>query len=208
MTQTLPTNMIRKPAHNKTMGIEIECILDAEHGYRHANLVRNRHHGFFYAGHDGSISTSFRRDEFGVEFVSQPLPFEWLCKEVSRLGKRFQWVTNDSCGIHVHVSRQWVSMNRLNKLMDRIYLFDYDQTRELFGRMFNQYNRPPHRYERDSRYCAINLTNPHTVEFRMFRSGDAAWAKECLRRTKLMVEFKGNPTFDNLLELFTNPEVK
>ncbi len=204
MSQTLDPEEIRKPVHAKTMGIEIECLLPR--GLGRTGTLGN-HHGFFFAGTDGSIQTSWSRGETGVEFVSQPLPFNWLCTELTRLSKRFpNWEWNDSCGIHVHVSRNWFNNKRVESLRDGLETLNPDQQELLFGRSFNGYCTRPTPHERTSRYCAINTRNLNTIEFRMFSGGDVNWAKECLRRTKLMVEFKGKPTFDNLLNLFTQPE--
>lgn len=192
---------VRKPVHSKTMGIEIEGLLPMNH-FRIED-VREKFHGFFFAGSDVSIRRNF--NQFGVEFVSQPLPYSWLSAEIDKLGKKFQWTFNDSCGIHIHVNRKWVSEKRLCDLMDSMAAWSSVEYDALFGRPPNAYCLRPDRRTRTGRYSAINITGNNTVEFRMFRSGDAVWAKECLRRTKLMVEFKGKPTFDNLFELFTKP---
>ena len=40
----------------------------------------------------------------------------------------------------------------------------------------------------------------------MFASGDVNWAKECVRRVKLLVEHRGKLNYDVMLELFTKPD--
>lgn len=191
---------VRKPVHNKCFGMEIECILP----YEEADKAQYKYHQFWYAGGDGSIITNGRGS--GIEFVSQPLPYKALQKQIGFLGKKFNWIENASCGIHVHVGRQGVSEKRLRALYRSFGNLYEDEQRALFGRIENSYCRMSSWINSNPRYDAINFTNAHTIEFRMFRSGDANWAKECLRRVKLMVEFKGIPNYTNLLELFTRPE--
>lgn len=196
-------DVVRKPVHSKCFGIEIECLIPTAE-----SDPRGKYYGFFFAGHDGSIRASWRNNHIGVEFVSQPLPYNMLQKELVRLGKRFPtWSVNESCGIHVHVSRSMVSTSKLRKFAVELSRLSNSELEILFGREPNEYcsrireeEGVPHRYQ------MINFTKKATIEFRMFNSGDLKWAQECVRRTKLMCEFKGNPTFENLLELFTKPE--
>ncbi len=194
--QTLDTP--RKPVHSKCMGIEIECLIP-----RHT-AEAGKHYGFFYAGVDGSLRPGAFSGRKGIEFVSQPLPYQWLRKEIVKLAKQFPWTTNESCGIHVHVSRSWTSPKRIAKLCAALRKYHPHEMVELFGRYSEDYATT---YQSGiSRYGAVNTTNRHTVEFRMWAPGDAQWALECLRRTKLMVEHKGAFTPEALMELFTRPE--
>jgi len=95
---------VRTPPHNKTMGIEIECFISTNH-----DDVMGNFHGFFYAGRDGSLSSD-NYVQMGVEFVSQPLTKDWMIKEIKKLYKKFPDTTvNRSCGIHIHVSKKWLS---------------------------------------------------------------------------------------------------
>lgn len=192
---------VRKPVGNKTMGIEIECILPENRDPRGA------YHGFFYAGWDGSIDTYSRINgqyQIGVEFVSQPLSYQWMMRELDKLGKKYQWAANNSCGIHVHVSKKWLSEKRAITIRKALYQLTDIQCYELFGRKPNEYcMRTVNVY---SRYGQLNSTNKHTHEFRMFASGDVYWAKECARRVKLLVEHRGKLNYDVMLELFTKPE--
>lgn len=195
---------VRKPVHHKCFGIEIECLVPRE-------IKPNQYFGFFYAGTDGSISDGWGQlSTRGLEFVSQPLPYEMLGTQIKRLSKRLQkWDWNDSCGIHVHVSRNGVSEKRLKKLFESFKNLSEEQTRTLFGRAFNNYCRGTNsRYSFQQRTNAINFTNEHTIEFRMFSGGDANWAQECLRRTKIMCEYKGKPSYEGLLAAFTEPGIK
>lgn len=193
---------VRKAPHAKTMGIELECIVT----FSDFEKVMNQFVGFFYAGNDGSIRPDYSGGgSRGIEFVSQPLPYSALLREIDRLNKRVIWRHNESCGIHVHVSRHWLNDVRAIRLQKSICALTNSEFASLFGRRPNDYCL---RTARHTRYCAVNTTNSHTIEFRMFASGDAAWAKECLRRVKLLVEYRGKGllSYTKMLDLFTAPE--
>jgi hypothetical protein len=173
------------------------------------NAVRSydTYERFFYFGTDGSIDVNWGDHEEGyrgVELVSQPLPYSWLSKEIDIIWKKHPWKSNDTCGIHIHVSKSGVSLTRLKILANKLIMLTRLEFLDLFGRRPNHYCCNAG-YSTSDRYCAINFTNSKTIEFRMFASGDAVWAKECLRRVKLMCEYKGDVTYSKLLELFTNP---
>lgn len=193
---------VRKPVHNRCFGIEIEGLFD----YQKTSYYQ--YYGFFYAGADASISRDTLRQK-PLEMVSQPLPYKMLQKQIDLLEKKVgKWTANNSCGIHVHVSKTAVSFSKIKRLWNGICKLDNNQFQVLFGRIPNDYCH----CRRDSfnleRYCAINTRPDHTYEFRMFASGEAAWAKECLRRTKIMCDMKGPISYDTLFEAFTNPENK
>jgi hypothetical protein len=164
---------VRKAPHNKTMGIEIECFLDSEVDGYVSPLYK--HHGFFYAGDDGSLSRD-RWSQEGVEFVSQPLTKEWMVREIKKLYKKFPGlVANNSCGIHIHVSKKWLANKKAKAIWDFIKSLDRSTYADFFGRTPNDYCGTTGLYG-DSRYHVINSTNEHTIEFRMFKSGDEKWA--------------------------------
>jgi hypothetical protein len=160
---------VRKPSHNKTMGIEIECFVDA------VVVSHYNHYGFFYAGADGSIDPD-RWSQSGVEFVSQPLTREWMDREIKKLYARFpgiQW--NSSCGIHIHVSKKWLSEKKARAIWAFISSLSPEVYASYFGRRPNQYCAIGDHYG-SSRYNAINTQNSATIEFRMFASGGRDWA--------------------------------
>lgn len=199
---TFNKNSFRKPVHSKSYGIEVETCMHPDDKFRLFNKPK-RIEGFFRFAVDGSIDAQ-RVDGIwwtDVEIVSQPLPYKMLRKQLDKL-KKYRYVTNTTCGIHVHVSKKAVSYTRIGDLLRCLRSINHEQYYDLFGRYPNMYNNP----QINSRYCSINALNEHTIEFRMFASGDVAWAKECLRRTKLMVEYKGKYSYENLLDLFTKPE--
>lgn len=172
----------RKPPIDKTMGIEIECIYSDD-----ANVERRKYYGFFYATSDGSIRPD-RWEQHPVEWVSQPLPAEWLKKEITKLEKRFgAWMYNDSCGIHIHVSRKWLSMKKAQAIYSFIQSLSVDDYVDFFGRPTNGYCGTQYPLGQ-TRYSAVNVENKHTVEIRVFHSGDAEWARYCVDCVKYMVD--------------------
>lgn len=182
----------RKPPCSRTLGIEIECLIESSRSI--SDYV-----GFFYATYDGSIV----RDSFmqtGREFVSQPLTTNWLIKEIKRLEKRVgPWDFNSSCGIHVHVSKKWLTKKRA-KLIQEFYDSLSDQLRSIiFGRGHNQYTRRSCDVGEHSRYRAVNITNDKTIELRMFSSGNAAWACYCVKLADYLVTFAHQLNVDAVL---------
>jgi hypothetical protein len=169
----------RTPPHSKTMGIEIECILGA------SEVQYFQHYGFFYSALDMSIETS-SWGERGVEFVSQPLPVKMLCKQIDKLGKRFMWESNTSTGIHIHVSRQWLSTKKAIAIYNWIKTLTNAEFKLLFGREPNYYCRIEGPIG-STRYLAVNTENKATIEFRMFSSGSADWAKYCVKMAEYLV---------------------
>lgn len=165
----------RNPPHDRVFGVEIECFTES--------MVSKKHHGFFYAGDDGSLRHHML---YSVEFVSQPIPKEWLKREVYKLHRKFPWEHNDTCGVHVHVNSAWCTKKKAVKIQKFLTSVDDTTIQFLFG-------REPNRFCRNvatdlSRYTQVNLTNESTIEFRMFRSGDPAWVCYCLDMVEYLVK--------------------
>lgn len=171
---------IRKAPVAKAMGIEIELICRKEYTPDWC--------GFFYKGQDGSILCSWR--EHGYEFVSQPLTYEWMQRELKKLYKlldSLDYYENTSCGIHIHVSKKWFSDKKAKAVWEFIKTLSVVDYGDLFGRQPNIYCKNVEEYS-GCRYHAINMSNTHTNEFRMFKSGDLAWALYCVDCVKYMVD--------------------
>lgn len=161
----------RKPPCGNTMGIEIETVTEEyiERGYR----------GFFYVTSDGSIRPT-NYNHYGVEFVSQPLTPPHLKREIDKLFKGLaDAYPNKSCGVHIHVSRKWISTEKAKLIKKFIQSFTDEEKVYFFGRVGNNYCKYTESYDGD-RYQCINLSRDNTVEFRMFKSGDAKWCKYCV----------------------------
>lgn len=126
-----------------------------------------------YAKRDGSISGQ------GFEIVTHPMTLEFF--DSMDLGPMYQTAprANDtSCGLHVHVSRSsFEGQAHLYKFTEFI---NSNSTfmKKIAGRDFNSYAK---QYKEKitkaikgtasrERYHAVNLTNPHTVEVRIFKS--------------------------------------
>jgi len=172
----------RKPPIDKTVGIEIECFYSV-----FVTVERRQYSGFFYATSDGSINPD-NWSQTAIEWVSQPLTCEWLKKEIVKLEKKYgNWMWNESCGIHIHVSRKWLSEKKAGAIYAFIQSLSEDDYLHFFGRTTNNYCRT-HYALGHSRYSAVNIENKHTVEIRVFRSGDAAWAQYCVDCVKYMVD--------------------
>jgi hypothetical protein len=178
----------RTPNTNKSMGIEIECIFKKEFDCNYNRLYPEYgvHHGFFYTTTDGSIDCSHR--QLGVEFVSQPLPANWLKKEILKLEKRHiknPWFVNSTCGIHIHVSRKWLSEKKARSINAFLVGLTELDREDLFGRPSNDYCQ----YGKwgTTRYNAINIENAKTFEFRVFASGNGAWACYCVSMVEYLI---------------------
>jgi hypothetical protein len=169
----------RKPPNGKTMGIEIECFVEAEQAPN-----RYTYQGFFYITTDGSIQCH----DTGLEFVSMPLPPTWLKKEIGKLFKKNPALkSNDSCGVHIHVSRKWLS-ERKGRLIQ-----EFINNEMSIGDFEGAFGRRPNDYcQRNTfgitRYNCVNNENSKTIEFRMFKSGDAAWCRYCVDMAVYLVE--------------------
>ena len=172
----------RKPPSNKAMGIEIETVLPK--GF---NIPYGSYLNFFYVTRDGSIYHDYDLER-GVEFVSQPLTPVWLKREIHKLYNRVNgWDNNNTCGIHIHVSRKWLSSEKASVIYKWLQSLTESEQINLFGRTDNGYCSYVERFA-STRYAAINVENEHTIEFRMFRSGDNEWACYCVDMVEYLVQ--------------------
>jgi len=191
----------RKPPTNRTMGMDLECQVSYE---QYDKLwQKGDFTGFWYMTRDGSIR--YRAGLEGIEFVSEPLTPEWLTRELNRLNKKVKWKYDESCGIHIHVSRQWLTLARaelIYKFM-REQMGTYNMT-ELFGRYNDTYSAVCYPELGVSRYSAINTENKATIEFRVFASGDAKWAQYCVAITKYMIDNAKHLNIDAMYAFYDN----
>jgi len=133
----------------------------------------------WYAKDDGSL-------EYGFECVSHPGtwdhwrddPFNWCGQLVERGLRSYDTQT---CGLHIHVTRSFLSESQILKLL-MFFRANVDTVTRLSrrkGEQWKGYARIDERDTRqlvkkvkdgpDTRYEAINLENENTVEFRIFR---------------------------------------
>ncbi len=141
--------------------------------------------GYLYAKHDGSLTC-------GVEIVSHPASWEWLCSEGRaawqqildwRLDRGYRSYNTGTCGMHVHMSRDAFTTFHLYKWLQFFYQnpqFILDISRRSAGTLARWASLDGPSATSDliakakdgrgkSRYEAINLNNPHTIEIRIFR---------------------------------------
>ncbi len=194
--QTLAT--WRTPPHDRAIGIEVECFVSRDNysAAEDKNQYRD-FYGFFYAGSDGSINPPDRWRCFGREFVSQPLTPSWLKKELKKLYGTFNIEWNDSCGIHVHVSKQWLTNKKAEAIQKWMASLSDDEFEHLFGRKPNRYCSTA--APKTDRYRAVNITNSKTNEFRMFSSGDLKWAQYCVDMAEYLVKNAYHLNYDAAL---------
>lgn len=179
-------SIVRKPPHAKTFGMELECYISGGEDAAPA-AIRKQWHGFWEATADLSIGG-------GVEFVSQPMPYDMLVKQIKWLNKRFPWTVTTKCGLHIHVSRQYWSEKREREFSGFLQTWGHSHTMtQWFGRStyYASVFTPRH-----NKFRAINVLHDHTFEFRVWKAGDLAWTLEALRRTRAIVEHQGKYTVE------------
>ncbi len=134
----------------------------------------------FYLKEDGSIP------EHGFELVSHPITLkrhkelDWadILRQMSSAGMRSHDLGTESCGLHVHVSRNYLSSYKW--LLIDWFISKYQSNFEVIARRkethwacFKKSNGQPVKdvYGKSSgtRYQAVNFENTNTVEFRLFR---------------------------------------
>lgn len=177
---------VRKPPHNHCFGLEVECIPTS-----HWNKDFK---GFWFETSDGSLP----RD--GREYISQPMPYNMARQQLRKLWVYLDgWRVTDACGLHIHVSRGMWDKKREEAFSVFLRTLTSEQIIELFGRT-SDYARVGD--AASSKYRAINLRHKNTYEFRLWKAGDLDWTLECLRRTRIIVRYKGNYDYETLLKLF------
>ena len=173
-------------------GVELELDEGGEDPDNARDLldIANQWHPLMYIKHDGSLDD-------GMELVTYPLsldehlhtmPWESLCKKALALGYRSHRAT--TCGLHIHVSRaafgstgreQDEAIARVlyffEKHWEELLLFSRRTQRHL-ERWASRYGYKEHPMDildfakqsyHGGRYTCVNVSNPNTVEFRMFR---------------------------------------
>lgn len=170
--------LLRKPCSNKTLGIEIEGVLP-----EYPRINSEVYDSFFYVTTDGSINAWPAQ---GREFVSQPMTADFLKRAIRKLYSKYMIDHNASCGIHIHASRKWLSLEKAKVIHEFLNTLDKSEVREVFGRISDYANFWCSFGA--TRYNAINNENKDTVEFRMFRSGSCSWAQYCVDTVVYLIE--------------------
>lgn len=130
-------------------------------------------------GEDFAIAKSDGSIIHGFELVTAPAPLDVHRERFAKLlGKRLDGLTCQSgrCGMHVHASRAPLTQLQIGKLM--VFINDVNNkafVKAVAGRDSNSFCKILHKNVKDvrsdnrDRYQAINLTNRHTIEFRIFK---------------------------------------
>jgi len=112
--------------------------------------------------------SSIESDEYlAIELVSQPVTLaEWRKLDVSTKRHTGYVDVNDSCGMHVHASRGFLSNADWLDVADWLAQWTDGTIKDWFWRAPNEFCC--NEASESKRYSAINLTNESTVEFRGF----------------------------------------
>lgn len=173
-------------------GVELEIDNAGEIASNAAKLLKIVNKGGFHAyiKHDGSLDD-------GMEIVTHPMslayhqkhmPWAQLCQEAISLG--YLSHRADTCGLHIHVSRTAFGTTEVEQdaaIARILYFFEkhWDELLKFSRRTPRQLERWAARYgykehpreildhakkgTSKGRYTCVNLTNPDTIEFRIFR---------------------------------------
>lgn len=169
-------------------GIEIEMEnkenIDVEELNEILGNIVNESPSMVYFKEDGSLNNGF-------EMVSYPATFSYLKSKKESIDRWLKQFSNNgfrsyntkTCGLHIHVSKDSITHLQLYKLLKLFYenpSFIMKVSKRSEGN-FNQWAslrensedgnmvmkaKTKHGYDR---YVAINLSNTHTIEFRIFR---------------------------------------
>lgn len=165
-------NFVGNPTDSIYLGVELEILykdLDIESLYSY-----NKEGEIALLKKDSSIQGN------GFEIVTAAMSLDIQLTYWEGLIEKFgkELTPHDSCGMHVHISRQPLIQLQIGKIL--VFLNEpandwyIDQ---IAGRTANDYcERKPKKIEDvncpQSRYEALNLTNDNTIEFRLFSSSN------------------------------------
>ena len=211
------------PLGKRYYGLELE--------YSNTNSVKVKEKMFdlykdkwLYNKSDGSLND-------GVEIVTSPCDYKSIMCLLDKMKEPIKEITNkakykQNAGIHIHVSRKSIPSYNVYKLS---YLFNNRQAKELSSIMFYLSGRNTRvsdnyfgRYAKigditefkneTDRYLALNLTNSHTIEFRIFKAtNDMDKVKSYIDFVESMINFVDITPFKEvnlnnyLLYLLNNP---
>ena len=163
------------------LGIEDECenevrSIDNIDGAQSLLNTMNGKNEHVYCKHDGSLDNGF-------EIVSHPMtlayhksiPWESGLRELGRMG--FRSHDTDTCGLHIHVNKNFFTVNQQIKL--GIFIAENKGYMERLGRRaensYAKFKDVKYRGKRfantndEGRYEALNWQNRNTIEFRLYK---------------------------------------
>lgn len=169
----------RFPSYGEERRFGVEIEVEGDRGL--AVDMRDAFDDDIYMKNDGSLDDGF-------EIITMPFLFEDILRIASSVGNEAQSLglrgDNDTCGIHVHVSRAGIS-NIDETIAKLLLLFSiHSDNVERFARRdckqwariskkskieFEDDLKSGFRCEKNARYRAINLQPYKTIEFRIFK---------------------------------------
>lgn len=172
-------NFARKSKYfgNFKFGVELEVEF-GNSSYNRSQIMEEvlalKNPKLIYAKSDGSL-----RD--GAEFVTHPMGFTlatafkdvgysqdevwgWVNK-LSEMGCRSH--ETSSCGLHIHVNRDAFSSQQIVNRVDH-FVGQQQSMLQVFARRANN-TYADYNANRGSKYRALNLLHPYTIEFRIFK---------------------------------------
>ena len=175
---------------NRWFGVELEIDDAGEINANAAKIesVANCGDERIYCKHDGSLNEGFEivTHPMTLEYHMNQMPWAEILDEAKRMGYRSHQC--GTCGLHVHVNR--TAFGETEKEQDEViarilYFFEKHweellkfsrRTHKQLKQWANRYGLKEHPQEilkhakgDQERYTCVNLTNYHTIEFRMFR---------------------------------------
>ena len=166
-----------KPKETITYGIELEV---ERRNNAHDNISEQIHdsvYDFARLKSDGSLSNGF-------EIVTTPCSFAyqknaWSKFLKSDLTKQIRGWRTDTAGLHIHIGKKQLKPSEIGKML--IFINSEENTQlidDIAGRTSEQWAKKHpkkitdslYRTSRDDRYEAVNMSNEHTVELRIFKS--------------------------------------
>ena len=160
-----------------TYGIELEVERRRNAYDNIAEFVYEEVEDFARLKSDGSLSNGF-------EIVTTPCSYEYQKEKWSKflksdLIKQLRGWKTDTAGLHIHIGKKQLKPSEIGKLL--IFINSEENTQlidDIAGRTSYQWAKKHpkkitdslYRTSRDDRYEAVNMSNEHTVELRIFKS--------------------------------------
>lgn len=169
------SNFVGKDLWGIYMGVELELEVDSSDTRSECSeLVLGKLGDFAITKEDGSL-------DYGFEICSSPASLDkhkekWEKFFVEDVVSNFE--SRTTCGMHVHVSREPLSTLQIGKIIEFVHNpSNYSFIKIVAERgsgMYNQYKDCAKKITDVSKYSnrrlGVNLSNPQTIEFRLFKS--------------------------------------
>lgn len=175
---------------SRWFGVELKIDDAGENNSNAAKILDAANSGVerIYCKHDGSLNDGFEivTHPMTMDYHMNKMPWAKILNEAKQMGYRSH--SSGTCGLHVHVNRTAFgnTEEEQDEVIARIlYFFEKHwadlltfsrRTHKQLTQWANRYGLKEHPQEilkhakgDQERYTCVNLTNYHTIEFRMFR---------------------------------------